>query len=70
MPAIDVYVTVSGDTWDGIAYIVYGDETQMAALLTANPAVNQVTRFDAGVQIVCPDIAIVQSSDLPAWRSM
>lgn len=33
-----VYKTIQGDTWDGIAVKVYGDEKYMNELLEANQA--------------------------------
>lgn len=65
---MDIYTTISGDTWDGIAYTVYGDERYMAELLAANPAQRLVTRFEAGVEIVCPDVQVAVSSSLPPWK--
>lgn len=67
MPAVDIYTTIAGDTWDGIAYKVYGDEQQMGALLAANMAHRGTVRFTAGVELICPDITITRDSTLPPW---
>jgi phage tail protein X len=68
MPARDIYTTVQGDSWDLIAYKVYGDSYQMDALLRANPEHRATLRFSAGVEIVCPDVEIAVSSTLPPWK--
>lgn len=63
------YKTRSGDTWDAIAYRVLGDERYMPNLLDANPDQHWVARFDAGVELVIPDIpAAPLPSSLPPWR--
>lgn len=63
----DIYTTAQGDTWDIIAYRVYGNEYYLDALLAANPAQRAVVRFPAGIAIICPDITIPVSSNLPPW---
>jgi len=68
MPA-DYYTTNAGDTWDLIAWNVYGVEDYLGQLLLANPAYADVQRFDAGVEILCPDFAIAVSNNLPPWKS-
>ena len=37
-----MYVTKSGDTWDGIAKTVYGDEMRADELMAANREYNDV----------------------------
>ena len=63
----DIYTTVQGDTWDGIAYKVYSDCSRIVELLAANPAHCESVVFDAGVELVCPDIVVEQSNVLPEW---
>ena len=67
MPA-DIYTTIAGDTWDLIAFKVYGDEHLFDQLIEANPTYREVVRFDAGCEITCPDIAVSVSSALPPWK--
>jgi phage tail protein X len=63
------YVTRSGDTWDAIALRALGSELRMDLMLDANPAHNYVARFDAGVELVVPDLpAPARPSSLPPWR--
>lgn len=40
-----VYKTIQGDTWDGIAVKVYGDEKYMNELLEANQAYREIIIF-------------------------
>jgi phage tail protein X len=64
------YITQAGDRWDTIAWNFYGDPTEIAPLIAANPAVPLYPVFDAGIALMIP--IIVQpadtSSDLPLWR--
>lgn len=62
------YRTIQGDTWDGIAIKVYGDEVYMSDLLKANPAYNDYYRLPANLQIVLPEIAVKSTSVLPPWK--
>lgn len=63
-----IYTTVSGDTWDLIAYQQMGDEKYMKALLSANLALSEVLRFDGGTKITIPDIEVAASENLPFWH--
>jgi phage tail protein X len=73
------YITRSGDTWDAIAYRAIGgqratgplpgDERFMYLMLEANPEQNYVARFNAGVELVVPDLPVATvPSSLPPWR--
>lgn len=46
------YTTKSGDTWDGIAKSVYGDELKADVLMAANREYIEIYRFDSGVELV------------------
>ena len=65
---VDIYTTAMGDTWDSIAYKVYGNEYLIDELMAANPGCRGTLRFGAGVEIICPDITIAVSSSLPPWK--
>jgi phage tail protein X len=65
----DIYTTIAGDTWDMIAFKVYGDEHVFDRLIAANPAYREVMRFDAGCEITCPDIEVAVSNALPPWKT-
>lgn len=62
------YTTVQGDTWDMIAFKVWGDEKKVAQLLTANPSLQGVFIFEAGVALVVPDIVQVKKEPVPPWQ--
>ena len=59
------YTTKSGDTWDGIAKSVYGDE-----LKAANREYIGIYRFDSGIELVTPDIEeeVAANDNLPPWK--
>ena len=64
------YTTKSGDTWDGIAKSVYGDELKADVLMAANREYIEIYRFDSGVEIVTPDIEeeAAANDNLPPWK--
>ncbi|TDL50951.1 LysM domain-containing protein [Paenibacillus dendritiformis] len=62
------YTTIQGDTWDGIAYKVYGTESQMAELMRANPAHISTVIFSAGVTLIIPPMPANVSDGLPPWK--
>jgi len=64
-----VYKTVSGDTWDLIAYKQLGSEKYMKELMDANWELTDVLVFEAGTELVLPEITLETESDLPFWHS-
>lgn len=62
------YTTTQGDTWDMIAYKMYGDEKRMTALLDANPAHRETVIFSANIELIVPTIEQSVSSKLPPWK--
>ena len=63
------YLTTKGDTWDSIAYKVYGEETFIAPLISANQEYIETVVFDDENEIEIPDISKTDSSIyLPPWR--
>ena len=64
-----IYTTISGDTWDLIAYQQMGDEKYMKNLLAANLPLSEVLRFDAGTKVIIPDLTVETSDNLPFWHS-
>jgi len=63
-----IYTTIQGDTWDMIAYKVYGKEACMAKLIEANDDLAHIAVFSSGVKIVCPPPEPRASKILPPWR--
>lgn len=66
------YQTVQGDTWDQIAYRVYGSEFLTPPLLEANPAYLDMVIFPSGLLLAVPELAEEQlvAEDMPPWRKM
>ena len=65
-----VYKTIQGDTWDGIAVKVYGDEKYMNELLEANQAYREIIIFPANVSLSLPDIQTQTPTILPPWKKV
>ncbi|TKH43467.1 phage tail protein [Paenibacillus terrae] len=64
------YTTIQGDTWDMIAYKVFGDETSMIQIMNLNLDYIDVSVFSAGTVLQMPDVTEVEetASDLPPWK--
>lgn len=68
------YTTISGDTFDSIAYSEYGSCDYADRIMTANIGYVDCLIFPAGIALSIPteqelsdEIAV--ASDAPAWRS-
>jgi phage tail protein X len=61
------YTTVQGDTWDMIAYRIYGDELQMDKLIESNINHIDVVIFSAGVVLNVPEIEPTSTTEKPPW---
>jgi len=64
----DTYTTISGDTWDIVAYKVYGNEMYMDILIKANLEYKDIYIFPAGVVLVIPETSLEVSESLPPWK--
>ena len=64
----NTYATVSGDTWDIVAYKVYGNEMYMDTLIKANIEYKDTYIFPAGVVLTLPEIELTVSESLPPWK--
>lgn len=62
------YKTVSGDTWDLIAYKILGSEVYMEELLNANQEYKDFIVFPANINLTVPEITVPTVSTLPPWR--
>lgn len=62
------YKTIQGDTWDSIAYQLYGNERYMKQLIEANWDYSDVLVFSADVELTVPEIPQDEDSDLPFWK--
>ena len=64
----NIYTTIQGDTWDGIAYKTLGSEYHMTNLIEANPDHRETVIFPAGVVLVIPEITTPTTQNLPPWK--
>ncbi|WP_234028614.1 tail protein X [Lentibacillus sp. Marseille-P4043] len=62
------YRTVSGDTFDKVAYEQYGDEKLAINIIEANLEYAHVIIFGAGVELVVPEIDTTPTPNLPPWK--
>lgn len=74
MSKVNVYRTVNGDTWDLIAYKLFGQEKYYKELIRENLRLIDVSIFDSNVPIIVPtvvvntDISAINSSKIPPWK--
>lgn len=64
----NTYTTVSGDTWDIVAYKAYGNEMYMDTLIKANIEYKDTYIFPARVVLTLPEIELTVSESLPPWK--
>jgi len=64
----DTYTTIQGDTWDMIAYRLFGDEAYMEDLIMANPSYIDTLVFSSGTVLSVPELTEGQDDDIPFWR--
>ena len=62
------YTTKSGDTWDAIAFEVYGDCRYTEELINANREYITTFIFSAGVKLKIPAIDKTVNKSLPPWK--
>ena len=66
--AAKFYITVQNDTFDAIAYRLWGDEHLAERLMAANPDYMDVLIFAPGTTLLVPDVASSPAyADLPPW---
>lgn len=65
-----IYKTIQGDTWDGIAIKVYGDERYINELLEANQEFNEIVISPANIKLMLPEIETKATSILPPWKKV
>lgn len=68
-----VYTTISGQTWDQIAYEVYADEHYCDRIMEANRDKLEYFIFPEGIKLNIPDKEAIAgsiiSNDYPEWRA-
>ena len=63
------YTTIQGDTFDIVAFKVWGNEKLMHRLIQANPGYRDTVYFSAGVRLVIPEIQTpVEKGPVPPWQ--
>ena len=66
--AAKTYKTISGDTWDGIAKKMYGNEMAVSFLMSNNqPLLSKYFVFPAGVRVTIMDPPEADDG-MPLWR--
>lgn len=62
------YRTKANDTFDKIAFNLYGVENVASYLIDANPQYSDVIIFDDGVLLTLPKLEEAERSSLPQWK--
>ncbi len=62
------YVTVQGDTFDGIAKKTLGDEHFLTDVMRENPQHIDTAVFPAGLTLKIPDVEDAETDTQPPWR--
>lgn len=62
------YRTKANDTFDKIAFNLYGVENVASYLIEANPQYSDVIIFDDGVLLKLPILEEAEKSTLPQWK--
>lgn len=65
----NTYTTIQGDTWDLIAYKMYGAEKYMKYLIEANWPLLDVLIFSSGTVLTVPELPEEADEDAPFWRT-
>jgi hypothetical protein len=65
----NTYTATAGDTWAGIAFRLWAEETLMWKLIEANPLRAQTVIFEGGEVLKVPDIEETDNkAEMPPWR--
>lgn len=65
---MEEYRTIQGDTWDMVAYKIWGDCMLTGKLMEANSVHIETVIFSAGIVLNIPDVSMVEESSLPPWK--
>ena len=67
---MSTYTTVQGDTWDSIAYKLYGDEAHTDVLMENNYPYLDFFVFPEGIVLKVPEVSLYSEDDfeVPEWR--
>ncbi len=61
------YTTIQGDTWDLIAYRLWGSEYLLPLLLEANQEYRNTIFFTGDVVLNVPDVDTAIYTERPSW---
>jgi phage tail protein X len=62
------YRTKANDTFDKIAYDLYGDELIASYIISVNPQYSNTVVFGEGVYLYLPVLELKETSTLPTWK--
>ena len=62
------YTTIQGDTWDMIAYRLFGNEAYMEEMMMENLPYIDTLVFSSGTVLSVPELQEWQDEDMPFWR--
>jgi phage tail protein X len=62
------YSTKANDTFDKIAFELYGNEMIASYLIEANPEYSDTLIFREGVLLNLPKLEQIETSTLPQWK--
>ena len=62
------YSTKANDTFDKIAFELYGDENIASYIIEANPDHADVLIFGEGTLLYLPKLEQIETSTLPQWK--
>ena len=65
---METYTTRQGDTWDVIAWLVYGDVSYAPAIMRLNCDHIGTLVFDGGVVLNLPPKVAVEPAGMPPWK--
>ena len=63
-----MHKTKQGETWDLISLMYYETPHKVAELISANPEYSDVLIFNAGIDLVIPQLEAEAVSTLPPWK--
>lgn len=64
---MDSYITVQGETWDLIAYKIWGSEYLFPLLLEVNSQYRHIVIFSGGIELKVPEIDTSLYVERPSW---
>lgn len=66
----DKYTTILGDTWDLIAYKVYGNSKAIKKIIASNEKYAGTYVFKAGIVLSIPpaEEGVIQNENIAPWR--